>query len=278
MSLGGVRHAWSSEFAFCAAVLGCAKMETTLTLGELNSRLARAGITVSLTPTSAAYLKTLVPRERLLAVVSQAANDARAKAFLLEALGRAGLYESAVPAKAAASAPPPAAAGASERPAVQRPPSVHVYAGKGALCFEADATRDGAPTVAIDAANAIEARRYDWEGKIRLQLTVRELPVVAAVLLGLVPACEFKNHGPANDKGFSMECQGDKVFVRVFAKGHGVRSVPIDAPDAFRVLALVLRQLRRQSPWLDGAQLWIALRALARRIGRARGGARTASE
>ena len=129
--------------------------------------------------------------------------------------------------------------------------SKHVYGGKAALCFEIDETRHGIPTMALDAAMSCGVRVFDWQGKIRLQLTQGELPVVAAVLLGYRPSCEFRSHGPNKDKGFSVEHQGSKVFVKVFAAGEAMRAVPMELPDVYQVSALFLRQLRHQSPWLD---------------------------
>jgi len=138
-------------------------------------------------------------------------------------------------------------------------PSWHVY-GKSALCFDADATRNGIPTVSIDACPSIAPRKYDWNSKIRIQLTAQELPVVAAVLLGYQKQCEFKNHGKENNKGFSMEDQSDKVFCRVFTRGV-VHAVPISEGDRFHVTALFLRQIRLHYKWLDGAAVDMMLRS-----------------
>lgn len=137
--------------------------------------------------------------------------------------------------------------------------SVHVYAGKAALCFEADETRGnpargvpGVPTVALDAAPALGEREYDWKNrKIRIQMTRLELPQVLAVLIGASQQCEFKNHGPENNKGFSIENQGDKFFVRVFGPGE-VRAVPMPFELAYAVTELVVRQMQMGTPWLSG--------------------------
>lgn len=140
--------------------------------------------------------------------------------------------------------------------------SVHVYGGKAALCFEADITKGQVPTIALDAAMTTGPRQYDWAGKVRLQLTRAELPVVTAVLIGALQRCEFKNHGQDNSKGFSMERQeGGKVFIKVFAKDQGVRGVPVMAPDVFYVASLMMRQLRKANPWLDGTALMSLIRA-----------------
>jgi hypothetical protein len=128
----------------------------------------------------------------------------------------------------------------------------HVYGRRAALCFEVDVTRGGVPTIALDAANCINANTYNWAKKTRIQMTRAELPVVAAVLLGSRASCEFKAHGPDKSKGFALERQaGGKVFAKVMDKDQPMKAVPIEAADAFYVASLFLLQIRRGSPWLD---------------------------
>lgn len=130
--------------------------------------------------------------------------------------------------------------------------SKHVYGQRAALCFEPDVTRGGAHTVSVDAADSTGPRQYNWGAKLRLQLTRDELLNVTAVLYGFLPRCEFKNHGADNSKGFSLEDQGDKLFMRVFAKGQTLKAVPISPEDAYHLAQLCLDQLRKghleQSP------------------------------
>lgn len=175
-----------------------------------------------------------------------------------------------------AAAPPPepssAAPTAPEREASGKKPdrySVHVYGGKAALCFEADQTRGGDFTVAIDAALAVpdRPREYDWKNKIRIQLTRTELPHVAAVLIGASGKFAGSNHGPGNDKGFEIIREGQqngKVFMKVMAKGEAIRAVPIERGDLYYVTGLFLRQLRKAQPWMDGQGIINVLRALYR--------------
>lgn len=133
--------------------------------------------------------------------------------------------------------------------------SYHVYGGKAALCFESDLTRNSAHTVALDAANTTGPRTYDWGKKVRIQLTRSELPVVAAVFVGARPRCEFKNHGQENNKGFSMERQGEKVFVKVFSANEPLKAVPIEAADVFYVATMLIRQIRKNAPWMDATAI-----------------------
>jgi len=140
--------------------------------------------------------------------------------------------------------------------------SIHVYGTKGALCWEEDETRGGEPTVSLDAALASGPKQFDWQSKVRIQLTREELPVIAAVLLGVQPGAEFKNHGAGNDKGFSVRAQPGGFFVRVWEGDKGLRAVPMGAPDAYYVATLFLRQLRAASPWMDAQGIIATLRAM----------------
>lgn len=136
----------------------------------------------------------------------------------------------------------------------------HVYCAKAALCFEPDETRFGIHTVCIEAADATGPKQYDWGNKIRVQLTRDELPVTMAVLFGWLPRCEYKNHGEDNSKGFSLEDQGDKLFMRVFARGRQVKAVPIPPEDAFYLAQLFLGQLKKNAPGLSGGEILTTLR------------------
>ena len=134
-------------------------------------------------------------------------------------------------------------------------PSHHVYGGKAALTFQCDVTKGterkpGVPTMAIDGALATGPKQYDWNKKIRIQLTVAELPVVCAVFMGLLERCQFQNHGQDNNKGFEFEHQGDKVFCKLFGPGQ-VIAVPVSMPDVFQVSSLFTRQFRKGHPWIS---------------------------
>lgn len=156
--------------------------------------------------------------------------------------------------------------------------SHHVYGGKAALCFEADTTRSDAHTIALDAAPTVATRKYDWANKTRVQMTVNELPFVTAVLMGLLPRCEYKNHGPDNNKGFSMERQdGGKVFVRVFEGEKGVKAVPVEAADVYHVAGLCMRQLMLNAPWLDATGILATLRTTVTPTANSQAGRRQAA-
>lgn len=137
----------------------------------------------------------------------------------------------------------------------------HVYGGSAALCWEEDLTRAGVHTVALEGARATAQRSFDWPNKIRVQMTERELTVVAAVLLGLQGACAFSAHGPSRDKGFTLERQHQKTFVKLMAGGKPVIAVPMPPEDAYQVVALVLLQMNRNAPWMTSTGIIEALKA-----------------
>ena len=141
-----------------------------------------------------------------------------------------------------------------------------VYGGKAALCIEPDETRQGEPTLRIEAARATAPRKYDWGQKLSLQLTREELPVIAATVLGLLPRSAYNNHGPNQDKGLEIVHQGTHLFVRVFQKERGVVAVPVTAADNYALGALCLRQLRKTAPWLSDQGVMTLLKLTVQRM------------
>lgn len=267
-----------------------------ITLAQINELLNGAGFPI-INPQRVQALQDLAPRERIIRAIKAAKHDVGARKFLSGLFQEAGItLNPAAPVHGgyqSPSAPQQAAVPQQPQPPTASSPgsghqnsyngndhgngghgndaprmnpedrkSVHVYGGKAALCFEADITKGGVPTIALDAASSTAPRQYDWSRKVRLQMTRHELPVVAAVLLGVMPSCEFKNHGQDNSKGFSIERQqGGKVYIKVFAKNEGVRGVPVMAADVFYVTSLLLRQIQKSSPWLDGTSLMSLIKA-----------------
>lgn len=146
--------------------------------------------------------------------------------------------------------------------------SHHVYGGKAALCWDVDETKNGDATIRLEAAKAIGERKYDWGNKITIQLTRDELPCVAAVFLGILPRTEGKNHGVGDQqgKGFEIEHQGNKLFIKVFAPQKPPCAVPVSPEDAFTVAGLLVRQIRKGKPWLSGNDIMAMLRAIIGRM------------
>lgn len=266
----------------------------TPNLQEINTRLADAGLAVRLDAQAAERLKRVAPRTRVLNALGrvEAHNDTGARAYLEKTLRSAGLLGDGAPPPARAAQALPVGEDAPEQqtapaqspkqaaahrspsnatpttpravPAARQRAQHHVYGGRAALTFELDETPAGAPTVALDGAVSVGERKYDWQNKIRVQFTTRELPVVAATLLGILPECQFSNHGPANDKGFQISWQSDRksFFVKVWQGKGNLRAVPMPREDAFYAAQLLLRAIQQASPArLDTAGVIATLRA-----------------
>ena len=124
----------------------------------------------------------------------------------------------------------------------------HVYGGKAALYFAYDDTRAGDATIAVDGAMSTGPRQYNWDQKLRLQITRADLPSVAAVFFGLLPKVELSNYGADNTKRMSVDNQGKNYYLNMTAKGHNQIAVPISPADVFEIRALFLAQLMKNRP------------------------------
>ena len=148
------------------------------------------------------------------------------------------------------------------------PLTFKAYGRQAAIELREHTAPKGYATVMLEAAGALGGRRYDWAKKISLQLMPRELPVVAAVLVGALPECEFRHHGTGRNKGFSIERQdraGSEFFFKVFRSGDNsaMHAVPVPAEEAFYFAALLLRQLARMVPGASSEVITAALRGYA---------------
>lgn len=150
-----------------------------------------------------------------------------------------------------------------------------VHGGKAALNFEADATqRLGDPTIRLETARRTspQERTYDWKNKIAVQLTVYELQLCTALLLGMIDKVKFQNHGPEQDKWFEFEHQSDRFAGSVkvvVGKGKDLNIVSITHLDIGDVTAMFIRQCAAQLR-LDHAAVPATLRRVAESYTRAR--------
>lgn len=127
--------------------------------------------------------------------------------------------------------------------------SVHVYGKSHALCFSASKTKTGQiPTINVDAAQSSGERQYDWKKAVHFQFTAKEMFGLGAVLVGDVDMAEFKSHGAANDKGFSLERQEKNFYAKLFSKEGGQRAVPIPFNDMMPLAILIFDQLESANP------------------------------
>lgn len=222
--------------------------------GSINRALAKVGVSRQVDARSATTIFGAIPYQRFWNAVALARQDPRAKRWIQAVVQRAEDLNHA-----------PRDNPLVETAAAQSyvdPTSLHVYAGSAALTWSANVTRQSVPTAMLEAAKATGPRAYDWDNKCCVQLTVDELPAVTAVFLGLASQCEYKNHGVEHDKGFSVQHQGDKVFVRVFAKNF-CAAVPVAPTDCFHVAGFLLRRLQARHPELDQRAIIDLLHAMA---------------
>lgn len=128
--------------------------------------------------------------------------------------------------------------------------SIHFYGKDTALCFSASKTRGGANTINIDAAklNGGGGRNFDWKNAVHFQFTPRELYSVVSVFMKIRNSVEFKSHGANNDKGFSIERQDGKFYLKLFSKEGGSRAVPVMVDDAVNLAILVIDQIAAENP------------------------------
>lgn len=239
------------------------------TLGEVNELLQQAGI-APVTAECLEEMKSQVNRQQLVSAILRAPHDWRVKARLIGLINAGNrpwgegepsiskmLKERSAEAMPAAKLTPIRGA---------RAPgdylSVKAYGKKAALSFEADETRAGCFTVAVDGAGCLGERRYDWSNKLRVQLTLEELIQFTAVLYGIMPLVEFRNHGTDRNKGFVFERQADGYFGKVMRSGDDrvLYAVPVAEVATFQIAMLCLRQLRRNYPWTQGEDVVVALR------------------
>ena len=143
---------------------------------------------------------------------------------------------------------------------------VKTHGGKAAFEFSPDETKDGWSTIRLEGAAKINdnTKRYAWQNKITIQITKVELPIVAAVLLGFMPSCEFGNHGETN-KGFALINQGNKFFFKIYEPGNNKRMYvcPVPLVEANLMGTLALSQHTKNFPLLSSDSALTAIRSLA---------------
>jgi len=139
---------------------------------------------------------------------------------------------------------------------------VKCFGSRAALCAEATISAGDStpPTATINLEVApMDAGRVGWGRKIVIQLSNSELPLLCAVLLGYLPELALKRP----DKGIDIQRQHNKVFVRASAGTNNLFLLPVTIGDSFRLSALALVQLKKQSGISDDTLILAALRGAA---------------
>ena len=133
-----------------------------------------------------------------------------------------------------------------------------VFGRRAAIHVTEDSNRHGRPTLSIDGAFKVD-NDYDWQQKLTLQLTLRELPIFACTCLGWRSKCVFDKRG-GSGKGLALEWQKAGLFVRLWHGTGRQYQVQADTSDVFHLSALALGQCQALYG-LDGAGVHMALRA-----------------
>lgn len=131
--------------------------------------------------------------------------------------------------------------------------SYKVYGAKCAMCFAEGTTRESAlATVNIEMATAGHGDAgIDWANKVIFQLSVPEMPLVLAVLMGSIESIELKGHGRNNEKALSIQIQGNQFFFKLVTKGMPPRAVPVPAKEAYLPMTMLIDQMIKNNPNLN---------------------------
>jgi hypothetical protein len=127
----------------------------------------------------------------------------------------------------------------------------YVHGATAALKWSAGTNRKGYATVVLDVAPATKARSYDWNNKITAVLEPDELLMALAVFLGDSPGVTMYHDAESNDDYTHISHSGRHAVVTI-RQGGTVRIARIDPPDAYNVAALLVAQIRANTP--SGAQ------------------------
>ncbi len=150
----------------------------------------------------------------------------------------------------------------------------NVYGSKASVQFSAAMTKatdrkPSRPTIYIEAARILnpQNRTYDWNNKIKLQMTAHEMQIVTALLFGLVRSCKFANHGVPGeaDKWFEFAHQDGQYAGTIkiaTGKASDVLVTSMGAEDIGDVTAMFLRQCAEQMR-IDQAAVPSTLRVVA---------------
>ncbi len=130
------------------------------------------------------------------------------------------------------------------------------YGDKAALCIEESVTQKGFPTILLQIAPRLSrTANADWYQAVNIQLTKNELPLFAGLLLGYLPACEFKRQ----QKGIQVKRQKNSLYFH--ASQSCSYALPVHPGDAFHLSTLTLSQLEKSAFEVDRTLMLASLRA-----------------
>lgn len=131
---------------------------------------------------------------------------------------------------------------------------VTVFGGKTALSFDHSPTPDRkSTTINISLAKAKKDKctdGVDWQAKIMLMLTPKEVALIAAVFLGQIQSVRFAGHGSNNEKWIEVaeapEGQYQGTIKVTMAQGKDIRNCSVTFNDILEVISIFNRALISQ--------------------------------
>lgn len=145
--------------------------------------------------------------------------------------------------------------------------SLKCHGDKFAFEIKPDKTKSNWHTVRLEAAARIEGQRaYDWRTKIGLQLTQKELPLVAGFFLTLLQNASCKYHGAQNNKGFDGHFQGNSVFASMHEAGKQKMGVKMSFVDSMMFGHLCLAQYSLNYPNITTDVAYQSIKMLSNRM------------
>lgn len=141
--------------------------------------------------------------------------------------------------------------------ALVEPPyySFKIFSTNAALCISEARTRSGnLHTIQLEGAlhmgSASDLKRYDWQNKITIQLTVQEAYLTLGLFENLVSHVKFDGHGRNHEKSLQIEFQNTHYFVRIIQRSRTPISIPVRAVDGIQIVSLLYKQLLRNEEHL----------------------------
>ena len=147
---------------------------------------------------------------------------------------------------------------------------VKVFSANTAMVFELDwlRLRDNErqrSTISIECAAAIAHQKYDWDGKIIIQLMERELPGLLAALMGWVESWEIKGHGSNHNKGLRLDPLPKGSCIIKASEGSRIVSVPINWEQIYALISLTIKAMLNNSQHLTSDSILSICKNIVRR-------------
>ncbi|TWI45627.1 hypothetical protein IQ22_04607 [Pseudomonas duriflava] len=146
----------------------------------------------------------------------------------------------------------------------EKPQGFHVYANSAALKFEQGSYKNQ-PVLVLEAA-AKAGKEFDWQNRVTLTFSERELPALLCCVLGMQTTFQARNHGSQKNKGLDLVNQPEAgvLFAKVMAP-NTMLNVPITPDKVFQLGGLCLNIVSAQMG-LDTMTCLSVLRATAGRL------------